>query len=395
MDKPTDGNNGDRPSGSGGDTPKRDFAYAESMRARLSAMQQELQRDNEILVKLAAPYKEESERNITRLVGDKQDLLMWVSGATPQKTIGQGTILSSQLAGLNGRVLEPRSFEAIVDQMRSMARTSGLITLMADGIILGAAFRRWRRSPRRVSTNVFVRYTWPMMLVLGYSVPMKVFVEPIVQIGNTRYQMTQFRRDPRISNLNLDMRGYLEKAHRAEKEGRSDDAPSSTDTSETAPGSSSTSWEQTTSSSASWERPEPQSKIQSQTPSDAWSGADDIDDASPVAPSSKSNSDQSGGSAWDRLRHEQQSASQQRQRQPTQQRAPPPASGWESQEPAQRPSETPEWGSAEPVQSYTPPPATDDYEKPSAKDQAQREFDRLVERERRGIDQENDRWRRS
>ncbi|KAL7928516.1 hypothetical protein V8C35DRAFT_317938 [Trichoderma chlorosporum] len=131
----------------------------------------------------------------------------------------------------------------------------------------------------------------------------------------------------------------------------------------------------------------PAQSSQSPQRSGSWDShmTEDFDDASPVAPSSRDSSDAStasSGSAWDRIR-------QQAQYQPSSQQdrktweKPQSGGGWgsEAESNAQNSRDTYSFSKA-------------DEEKNLAKEQAQREFDRLLERERGGADQERSSWSR-
>lgn len=116
----------------------------------------------------------------------------------------------------------------------------------------------------------------------------------------------------------------------------------------------------------------PQQTQESQSDHD-WDVLDD-DDASPVAASARNQPVSSvSGSAWDRIR--QQSQQPQTQQEPR---------GWAPK------SEPQSWGSTNSSDSYSF--SNSDEEKSLAKEQAQQEFDKLVERERRGVDE--DKWGR-
>jgi hypothetical protein len=134
----------------------------------------------------------------------------------------------------------------------------------------------------------------------------------------------------------------------------------------------------------------PTTPSQPQQRSDSWDSSitDDLDDASPVASSSKNNSDASrySGSAWDRVR-------QQSQYHPSGQ---PDRKSWE------KPQSGGGWGSeTDSNAQYQRQHSQDNYsfssadeEKNLAKGQAQAEFDRLLERERGDPGQEKNSWSR-
>ncbi|QUC21410.1 uncharacterized protein UV8b_05653 [Ustilaginoidea virens] len=112
---------------------------------------------------------------------------------------------------------------------------------------------------------------------------------------------------------------------------------------------------------------------------------DDFDDASPVAPSSLPQDD--GGSAWDRIR-------QQAQYPPKQARSRDERQTWEAPQ-----RSTAGWGSREDASPQNRASFVNRYDASSVdeenntpKSQAQREFDELLERERRGGGQETGTW---
>lgn len=121
--------------------------------------------------------------------------------------------------------------------------------------------------------------------------------------------------------------------------------------------------------------PTQQTRQETQSNDHDWDVLDD-DDASPVAASARSQPINSvSGSAWDRIRQQSQ------QPQNTQQES----RGWAPK------SESQSWGgSTNSSDSYSF--SSSDEEKSLAKEQAQQEFDKLVERERRGVDE--DKWGR-
>ncbi|UNI18256.1 hypothetical protein JDV02_004534 [Purpureocillium takamizusanense] len=145
-------------------------------------------------------------------------------------------------------------------------------------------------------------------------------------------------------------------------------------------------WTQYRSPETQSQQPQPSAPQQ-----DSWDSFSDVDDASPVAPTAQGQQDASanygGGSAWDRVRQQAQyqpkrgpqQQQQQQQQQPQQSwQAPQGTGGWASEDDA-----SPQRGSRD---SYSFSNA--DEERALAKSQAQREFDQLLERERRGTDQE-------
>ncbi|KHN99127.1 uncharacterized protein MAM_02825 [Metarhizium album ARSEF 1941] len=127
-----------------------------------------------------------------------------------------------------------------------------------------------------------------------------------------------------------------------------------------------------------------------QGPQGGWDAADEIGDASPVAPPSRSKSEEAqsySGSAWDRVRQQAQYSPRQSRRDQKSWEAPQGNnSGWGGDD-----DTSPQYRSSRDDYPYS----GIDEEKSSAKSQAQREFDALVERERKGADQERGTWGRT
>jgi hypothetical protein len=136
-------------------------------------------------------------------------------------------------------------------------------------------------------------------------------------------------------------------------------------------------WDKSQSSTATQQSQQP--------PKDDWSVLDDDDDASPIAASARKQPVSApAGSAWDRIRQQSQSAPQQQQSD-YQSRAWAARSQTESQ-----PQSQSGWGSqAAGSSSESFSFSKSDEERAIAKEQAQNEFDRLVESERNSTDQEN------
>ncbi|KAH7167240.1 hypothetical protein DER46DRAFT_275568 [Fusarium sp. MPI-SDFR-AT-0072] len=133
----------------------------------------------------------------------------------------------------------------------------------------------------------------------------------------------------------------------------------------------------------SWDKAQSSTTTQqSQQPNGDWSVLDDEDDASPIAASSRNKPiSPPAGSAWERIRQQSQGPTQQSDYQ---------SRTWaaRSQTGSQQESES-GWGSRSAGSSSDSFSfSKSDEERAVAKEQAQDEFDRLVERERKGVDQE-------
>ncbi|TFB00293.1 hypothetical protein CCMA1212_007893 [Trichoderma ghanense] len=234
-----------------------------------------------------------------------------------------------------------------------------------------------------------LKFMWHSARFAAYYTTIWVLGEPLFQGANFMRQRAAMEQDPRLRSLlhdgkaqgatlfggNQEHREQINDAweSEAQHEGASQYREPEQQ-SQSAPGQSS--W-------ASYRNPTASSSQTSQ-PSDPWDApvADDFDDASPIAPSARSTSDSSSGSAWDRIR-------QQAQFQPPSQQG---RQTWE------KPQSGGGWGSE--ADSSVPVGSRDssysfsraDEEKNLAKEQAQREFDRLLERERAGAESERRPW---
>ncbi|KAF5558086.1 hypothetical protein FNAPI_5245 [Fusarium napiforme] len=134
----------------------------------------------------------------------------------------------------------------------------------------------------------------------------------------------------------------------------------------------------------SWDKAQSSTTTQqSQQPNDDWSVLDDDDDdASPIAASSRNKSaSPPAGSAWERIRQQSQGPPQQSDYQ---------SSTWAARsQTGSQPESQSSWGSRSVGNSSDSFSfSKSDEERAVAKEQAQDEFDRLVERERKGVDQE-------
>ncbi|KAG6005086.1 hypothetical protein E4U21_000413 [Claviceps maximensis] len=135
-----------------------------------------------------------------------------------------------------------------------------------------------------------------------------------------------------------------------------------------------------------------------QSVSKSWDLTDDVDDASPIAPSARSQSESTrtyGGSAWDRVRQQTHSNTQRQdgaQNQKTwEQRAQSNTAGGAAGSWATEDEASPQYRGDKDTYSFS---TTTDREEAVARRQAQKEFDELVERERGGADQERGSWGR-
>lgn len=239
--------------------------------------------------------------------------------------------------------------------------------------------------------GVYPNLIWHTMRFTAYVAVTLILVEPMFRATNHLLTEQRIMKDPRLERFTKDVNARVEQMmgrigpfgprgqseeeqrHKAEDDGGfSESQQEWQEPEKTAP--SPYRWKQ----AAQPARPAPQTER-----NDDWSVLDD-DDASPVAASAPSSS--MSGSAWDRLRQQSHTSPQQ-----TQSNA---QSGWGSvSQPRPQQQSQGGWGesaSSRESYSYNSP----DEGKSGAREQAQAEFDRLLEQERRGVDQERSWGRR-
>ncbi|EXL59134.1 hypothetical protein FOCG_02474 [Fusarium oxysporum f. sp. radicis-lycopersici 26381] len=238
--------------------------------------------------------------------------------------------------------------------------------------------------------GAYPRATWHCLRFTAYSAVIMLMIEPAfraVSFIRTEAAMTN---DPRLKQFTKDAAERVKDVmsnptiSRAPFTGRDvhksdeNDPWASNDSSNTSSESRyqptpTQSWDKTQSSTATQ---------QSQQPNDDWSVLDDDDDASPIAASSRNKPVSSpAGSAWERIRQQSQGSTQQSDYQ---------SRTWaaHSQTGSRQESQS-GWGSRSAGSSSDSFSfSKSDEDRAVAKEQAQDEFDRLVERERKGVDQE-------
>ncbi|VUC26296.1 unnamed protein product [Clonostachys rosea] len=360
MDDPNNDSRGNSHQG-GGDGSRRNLVYAERFRERLESIGQEAQ----ILSKITQPYREEARQQINRAIPEGNwPAYMAISGVTREKIIAHGEGLISALAATNDTSLEDSQVQAVADSLMANARTTSMGQWGMFSGTLYMAYRNRHSMPSRlaVSKSRMFKYVWPGVLFLVYSIPVSLFLSPIVTAAGARYHAGNFRNDPRLSNLSLDLSENLQRRLQSAQA----QAPSqrygetnqrygerSQDNSDTP----SQRYEEIRQPAApGWKLAK---NIQSPPPTPStggWGVSDDEDDdASPIASSARRSVPNAGLSKWEQLRI--QSGSQQRSA------------------PSRPPQASDSWGSAQ---------SSDSGDDDRARSQAQQEFDALLERERQG-----------
>lgn len=240
-----------------------------------------------------------------------------------------------------------------------------------------------------------IQIMWHGARFVAYYVVLWVMAEPVFQASNFWRQRSAMEQDSRLRSL-LYEKPQMDGEFGGQRDGNvqygetwDPESQSESSRQQRAEPERASMPAQTQSAWASYRQPTP--PPQSTQRSDSWdSSTDGIDDASPIASSARDQSSSTGnsksGSAWDRLR-------QQSQYQPNN----------EGQQQDQRTWEKPQsgggWGSDVDANSQFAQGARDNYsysgsgeDKAQSKDQAQREFDRLLERERQGSEQDRGSW---
>ncbi|KAF4978773.1 hypothetical protein FZEAL_4887 [Fusarium zealandicum] len=238
----------------------------------------------------------------------------------------------------------------------------------------------------------YPRFTWHTLRFTAYAAVTMLMVEPLFRAANfirTEAAMTQ---DSRLKQFTKDASQRVEQVmanppasrvpftgNNAHRDEDGDSWASNEDNSRSAD-----SYQQA-SSPPSWSDSQPSaSSTQSQQSDHDWDVLDDEDDASPIASSARKQPASLAGSAWDRVRQQSQGRQQQ---QPDHE-----SRGWASQSQTESQPQS-GWGNnsaGSPNDGFSF--SRSDEERSLAKEQAQQDFDKLIERERKGVDQERS-WR--
>lgn len=397
MDGSNDGS--DRPGGDNGgrrNEQKRNMVWVDNMRERY----ENLNRDLRAVQELRKPYLNEAQEQITRALGEEEYSIftrMWAS-TDKARTLRRGTALISSLAGINGRSLEQPQVDAVAECLQAHVDQAAKLQVVIDAGVVAATVPRWRKPPVWLrGKGRLAQRVWPAMLILAYYIPVQMFVQPIFMAFNSKNFLETLKQDSRLQGWKIILQQDFSQHSQEDRLARGEQFPASSSPSsdqsawsqtQTSWGSTSQSQPQDQGTNDSWDKQPsaawgstPQSQRQEQTPSDSWDSLDADDDASPIAPSHRVvTQPEPSDSAWDRLR--QQAATQNKQ---LKQSSPNPQTPnrWSD-------LQTRGVGSPDSKDSYSYSSA--DLEKSTAKEQAQREFDQLLDRERQGEDQGNKRW---
>ncbi|KAF4333098.1 hypothetical protein FBEOM_13098 [Fusarium beomiforme] len=378
--------------------------YKHSMEEwRQSALAQRNQYEPRVKEQVTRSFKEYYPPFYASIIGYRRDWNLLVA-----------TSRVSGFAATLGRDLEDVEAKAIAEYTLDNIHTNaGLkwLSLALAGYMTYRGRRTWRfpfyqpklggRFNPNEATSIFTnkkirgaypRATWHTLRFTAYAAVIMLFVEPAfraVSFIRTEAAMTH---DPRLKQFTKDATERVKDVmsnptiSRVPFTGR--DAHKSDENDPWASNdSSNTSFESKYQPTPTqyWDKSQPSTATQqSRQSNDGWSVLDDDDDASPIAASARNQSASlPAGSAWERIRQQSQGSPQQQS--DYQSRA------WaaRSQTGSQQQSQI-DWGSKSAGSSSDSFSfSKSDEERAVAKEQAQDEFDQLIERERKGVDQKN------
>ena len=357
---------------------RKDLVYADRIRNR---MQEEV-RKLQLIDKLAVPYIGESEAQMKRL-SDENSMLY-----------RPGVSMLARTAAANGRSLENQEAEAIVQSITSNVRMEAGMTLSMAAILAIAVRRRYRSIPNAFLGTAGIKYSWPLFLTIGYSIPISLFLHPFCSQMIQSYQAYKFHQDPRTQNLRRREGATLTELEQLLRQQTAKLEQFTQEYSASLENTSNTSqWDQNQRKSeisalaSAWSSGA-EAKQPEQAPNAAWdSSSFDDDDASPIAASQRAEvTGSAGGSAWARVRQQSRQPVNYEGRQYSSPQSSSQRDGWGGSQEASSEFR----GTAQRVGESS---LSSSFGKDSSRDQAQRDFDRLLEQERKGLDQENKRWR--
>ncbi|KAH0491185.1 hypothetical protein TgHK011_002627 [Trichoderma gracile] len=323
-------------------------------------------------------------------------------GRAQTLALAESTVLS--LAAVNNRPFADSETQALTEHFLSSVHNLLAWKWAMTGLAAYMTYRGRRTWRFPFFTPEFKRFSpiggspglkfmWHSARFAAYYTTLWVLGEPVFQGANFMRQRSAMQQDPRLHSLLRDGKAQGATLFGGSQEHREqiNDAWESEAQHESAgqyrePGEQHSQSSSAQSSWASYRTPEASSSQSSQR-SDSWDApvADDFDDASPIAPSARNDtSSGGGGSAWDRIRQQAQFQPPSQQGRQTWEK-PQSGGGWGAEADASVPV-----GSRDSSYSFSKA----EEEKSLAKEQAQREFDRLLERERAGAEAERGPWGR-
>lgn len=389
---------------------KRELVYVEKMRQRVN----EVQEKRHILEQMAEPYNEYAKRAIASAYPDTHGMFYNIMGINANATRMGASRFLAEMSGLNGRELEQPVVNAVAETYRSVNRTAAVCEW---GIFIGITaivFRKWR-SKLSYKLIGWQRYSYPATRLAGYMFLGYGFVSPTLSSLSKLVHAKRMSNDSRMQGikLSLDHDPTMPPGAPARKSYRNEDRRPSTsydDASSTGSwqaesnppiqeqatawrgtdteAQNSRTWDRGSSSqgNSSWSQSSEPAPIQTNS---AWDSTDPIDDASPLAPPSSARSaSNTGESSWDRLRRQAGVQSRPTQRPPQARQPPLSQGGW-----GENTDTSSQFGGSSRGSRDDDSWSSADREKAAEKDQAQQEFDRMLAQERKGVEQDNKRWR--
>ena len=345
---------------------------------------------------LRAPYMAYATRTMEAAMPDTQNIFYTCMGYNIDQYRKFGAELFAAWCGQAQREIERPAADAVAEHVRGMVKTN---TIGDWGLFAGISayvFRRWTRNQNAKMVGL-QRYWAPALQIcwfgfLGFGV-----VAPAFHMVNDMMWVSRMRKDPRVSTLQHELKD------RQTTNGLSGSGGEAN--------GSSYGWNDQSRSQYGATPGQGESRSQIQEQATAWGQADTEnqnkagwsqsssgqpiqensawDDASPLAPAAQAEpASRPGESSWDRLRRNA-GVSRQQSSQPPQGRQPPPSQGgW-----GENTDTSAQFGASSRTSRDDYSYSSADFEKSSSKDQAQQDFDRLLDRERQGVDQENKKWR--
>ena len=359
-------------------------------------------------------YQPIAHEQIQRQFGGRE-IIPWYS-FTPIKV--KQLVMEHNVAGLSGlcgRALDESEAQAVGENVSATMNTRSIWSNITSTVSLYLAFRKpgvatfrfplyqprynFRWSPLRTNSR-FLQGFWHMLRLAAYSTALDLTIgNPVyfLILSNGQRRMMEDGRLREVFSTPGVHPGVLENFPWQRRPKGPQSAPQSQDgPEEQASEQEQGQWDRQQQSEMSnydtestWsqsQRSPPQRDVPAEQPqqNDSWDApSDDFDDASPVAQPARTQASRSGPparSSWESIRQQTQQSqpqsSQARQRR---------SAGW-----ADNAGTSPEYRG--PQESYTYSAA--DADKATPKDQAQQDFDKLLEKERHGVDQDRSSWSR-
>src|SRR5205814_911341 len=96
-----------------------------------------------------------------------------------------------------GRLLGEQQIEAVANTVeRNANATMAYEALLFTGTVV-AMLPRWGRVPAGIRNKLLIRY-WPVTRFIAYSIPVRLFVKPIVYMVGAQNEARRFQADPRM-----------------------------------------------------------------------------------------------------------------------------------------------------------------------------------------------------